>query len=106
MRRAAPRPLEAALGGLLGDLRPATTLARVQAVWPRVVGEALAAEAEPVSERSGKVTVRCSSSVWAQELDLLSGDLLDRLNTALATEVEQAPVESLRFVAAGRGAVR
>ncbi len=83
VRRVAPRALDHALDGVLLHLRPATTLARVQAAWPGVVGEALAAEAEPVSERGGTVTVRCSSSVWAQELDLLSERVVERLNEKL-----------------------
>jgi predicted nucleic acid-binding Zn ribbon protein len=106
VRRAAPRALEQALDGVLPRLRPATTLARVQAAWPRVVGEPLAAEAEPVSEHAGTVTVRCASSVWAQELDLLSTDLLARLNAALAGPADGTPIESLRFVAGGRRAAR
>ena len=32
-------------------------------------------EAEPVSERDGIVTVACRSAVWAQELDLMTGEL-------------------------------
>jgi predicted nucleic acid-binding Zn ribbon protein len=87
-------------------LRPATTLARVQAAWPGVVGDALAGEAEPVSERGGTVTVRCGSSVWAQELELLSADLLARLNSALTGPADGPLIESLRFVAGGRGPAR
>jgi predicted nucleic acid-binding Zn ribbon protein len=77
--------------------RPATTLARVQAAWPAVAGAKLAAEAEPVAEREGIVTVVCSSAVWAQELELLSPDLLAGL--AAHHELEGAGrVERLRFV--------
>jgi predicted nucleic acid-binding Zn ribbon protein len=102
MRRLAPRGLGAALERALPRLRPATTLGRVQETWPAVAGGAIAAEAEPVSERGGTVTFDCRSSVWAQELQLLSGDLLARLNAALAPGEGPAPVTSLRFVAGGR----
>ena len=93
MRRLAPRPLSAALDPLRRELAPATTLARVQEVWPQIAGAA-AREATPVSERGGTVTFACRSSVWAGELTLMSGELKDRLNAAL----EGAPVADLRFV--------
>ncbi len=101
MRRPAPRGLEPALGGLLSQLRPATTLARVQEAWPRAVGPGLNAEAQPVSERRGTVTVSCDSSVWAQELQMLSTELLASLNGAMGGGEGAPAVESLRFVAAG-----
>ena len=71
MRRPAPRPLGQALAEVSAGLAPATTLARVQARWGDAVGDVIAEEAEPVSEREGVVTVACRSAVWAQELDLL-----------------------------------
>ena len=99
MRRAAPRPLSFALGDLRDRLAPATPLAAVQRVWPEVAGPAIASEATPVSERAGVVTVSCRSAVWAQELDLLSGQLVEQLNEAL----EGTVVRSLRCVATGGG---
>ena len=94
MRRLAPRPLRAALAGVLGEARPAGLLAAVQAVWPRVAGAALAAAAEPVSARDGTITVACESAVWAQELELLAPDLATRLDEA----VDEGRVEGLRFI--------
>ena len=100
MRRLGPRRIDLALEPIVPSLRPATTLARVQEAWPGVVGDALAAEAQPVSERRGRVTVSCRSAVWAQELSLMSEDLLAHLNETLAG-TEGAPVlDSLRFSAA------
>ena len=97
MRRPGPRPLAAAIEAAAHAAAPLTTLARVQECWPRVAGEALAAEAEPVSERGGILTFRCDSAVWAQELDLLSGDLLERLNEALGGTPGGGPLTALRF---------
>jgi predicted nucleic acid-binding Zn ribbon protein len=97
VRRLAPRPLSAALDRVTAGLAPPSTLARVQAVWADVAGAAIGTEAEPVSERAGTVTFECRSAVWAQELDLLSGDLLERLNEALGG----ASVKALRFAAGG-----
>jgi len=97
MRRLAPRPVATAVGALAADLEPATPLAVVQRLWPQVVGDLIAAEARPVRERGGVVTVGCASAVWAQELDLMAGDLVERLNAAAG----QVMVRSLRCVATG-----
>jgi predicted nucleic acid-binding Zn ribbon protein len=83
MRRRSPRPLATAVEGLAARLRPATGLAAVQAAWGPAVGERIAAEAEPVRERHGEVTVRCSSAVWAQEIELMAPSLVAGLNRAL-----------------------
>ncbi len=58
----------------------------------------MAREAAPVGERGGILTVSCRSAVWAQELDLLSADLLERLNEAVGSEGASAPLRGLRFV--------
>jgi predicted nucleic acid-binding Zn ribbon protein len=68
-------------------------LAAIQGAWEGLVGERIAASARPVSERGGEVLVSCSDSVWAQELDLMQEQLLQRLRDRLG---EQAP-RSLRF---------
>ena len=86
MNRAAPRGLSAALEQLTGRLAPASTLARVQEVWERVAGSAVAAAATPTAERDGVLTVTCTASVWAHELELLAPALLARLNEALGGE--------------------
>jgi hypothetical protein len=83
VRRAAPRPVGAALDGITAALAPATLLAEVQRAWPDAAGEAFAGASEPVSERGGVVVVACTSAVWAQELDLLSERVIARLNDVL-----------------------
>jgi predicted nucleic acid-binding Zn ribbon protein len=94
MRRLAPRPIAAALESALPGARPTGLLPEVQGLWREVAGEALAASASPVSEREGIVTVACESAVWAQELELMGGDLCERLNTQLGG----GTVSRLRFV--------
>jgi predicted nucleic acid-binding Zn ribbon protein len=95
VRRTAPRPLSGAVEALAAGLEPATALGAVQRVWPGVVGGVIAAEASPTAERGGVVTVSCRASVWAQELDLMAPELVERLNAALGHEA----VRSLRCVA-------
>ena len=85
--RKAPRPLSIALQDLNSTLAPATTLARVQELWERTTGPAIAAAAIPSAERDGVLTVRCAAAVWAQELDLMAFDLLPRLNAELGGQV-------------------
>lgn len=87
MSRLAPRPLAAALADLNSALVPASTLARVQEVWPHAVGAAIAAEAAPTHERDGILTVICAASVWAHELELMAGELTVALNRALGAEL-------------------
>jgi predicted nucleic acid-binding Zn ribbon protein len=92
-RRRAPRSATAALRSALESAAPKTALASLQSVWAELVGDRIAAVAQPVSERGGEVTIDCSDSVWAQELDLMQGQLLERLQERLG---ERAP-QSLRF---------
>jgi predicted nucleic acid-binding Zn ribbon protein len=94
-RERGPRRLGVAVEAVAGELAPDTPLARIQRAWRGAVGDAIAAEAEPVGERGGVVTVACRSSVWAQELDLLSVEVVRRLNAGLGEDV----VERLRCVA-------
>ena len=98
MRRPAPRPLQRALADAVPAAAPAGLLARVQAAWPEVAGPAIAPEAEPASERGGVVTVACRAGVWAQELELLGGDLRERLNARVAPDPGDPLVTRLRFV--------
>jgi predicted nucleic acid-binding Zn ribbon protein len=83
-------------------LEPATTLARVQGCWADAVGDLVSAEAQPVSERDGTVSVSCRSSVWAQELELLGPELVEKVNAALGDEA----LSRLRFEAGDRRAQR
>ncbi len=92
-RRRAPRPASNALRAALDRAAPKTPLAALQAAWVEVVGEQIAAVSTPVSERGGEVLVTCTDSVWAQELDLMQEQLLQRLGDRLG---ERAP-RSLRF---------
>jgi predicted nucleic acid-binding Zn ribbon protein len=79
-------------------LAPQTLLADVQRAWPEAVGPSIAAQAQPTAERGGVVTISCSASVWAQELDLMSVAILERLNGALAS----GTISRLRCVAGAR----
>ena len=83
MRRSGPRPLAHALGALTAELEPPTLLAAVQRAWPAAAGAAFAEHAQPFGERDGEVLVACPEAVRAQELDLMSELVRERLNDAL-----------------------
>jgi predicted nucleic acid-binding Zn ribbon protein len=100
--RRGPRSLATALGEARRRAQPITLLAAVQGAWVAVAGARVAEEAEPVAERDGVVTIACRSATWAQELDLLSPELVRRLNAALSASGQESPygaVTALRFTA-------
>ncbi|MGN6170144.1 MAG: DciA family protein [Solirubrobacteraceae bacterium] len=78
-----PRPLSGSLETLAQKLAPDTVLAETQRAWRDAVGAAIAQRAQPVAERAGVLTISCESSIWAQELDLMSEAILERLNQGL-----------------------
>jgi predicted nucleic acid-binding Zn ribbon protein len=90
--------MQGALSLLADELAPETALGDVQRAWPQVVGPAIAAAAQPTAERGGVVTVSCSASVWAQELDLMSVQIIERLNAAVGS----GRISRLRCIATGR----
>lgn len=90
--------MQGALSLLADELAPQTVLADVQRLWPQVVGPVIAGQAQPTAERGGVVTINCSASVWAQELDLMSVQIIERLNDALGS----AGISRLRCIAHGR----
>jgi predicted nucleic acid-binding Zn ribbon protein len=94
-----PRQIADALARVTARAAPATTIARLQGSWESVAGPVIAAEAEPVSERDGVVTVACRSAVWANELELLAPGLVEGLNKALGAPA----VGSFRFVVRSSG---
>ncbi len=93
MRRRAPRQASEAIRAARDRAAPRTGLAAAQAAWTAAVGERVAAVARPVAERAGTLTIECADPVWAQELDLMQTQLLERLQAELG---ERAPA-ALRF---------
>lgn len=85
-RRRALRPAGPSIKGFAEALAPAGTLASVQSVWIEVAGATIAEQARPTGEAAGVLTITCSSAVWAQELELMSASLVERLNEALGEE--------------------
>lgn len=95
-RRSEPRAIGEIIGAARAKAEPATLLAAVQGCWLEAAGERVAAEAAPVREREGVITVACRAATWAQELDLLQVELRERVNQAL----EPREIGGFRFVVA------
>lgn len=73
------------VGGFKDRAAPGTRIADVQRVWWEVAGHELASRCRPFSERDGVVHVVCKSSVWAQEVELMSAELVERINGRLGS---------------------
>ena len=93
-----PRPHADAIPRLKADLAPATALADVQTAWDEAAGAQVALHCTPVSAKGGVLTVRCDSGVWAAELSMMSGGLVESLNRSLP---EGRKVRDIRFVVGG-----
>lgn len=79
MRRGRERHLGAAFQRMAESIAPADPLTAATVVWPEVVGEAIAKHTRPSSIRGAELLVECDSSVYAQELELLSRKVLKSL---------------------------
>lgn len=91
-----PRGLDAVLDKLTTSMGWTSPLAKSELLvaWPKLVGDEVAAHAEPVTVEDGLLTVRCDSTAWAQQLRAMR-------MTVLAHIDEQHPaagIESIRFL--------
>lgn len=69
-------------------------VAAVTARWREVIGDQIADHCEPVSFEKGVLLLRASSSAWATQMQLMSGQVRHRLNEEFGREV----VKELRFI--------
>ncbi|TLM94638.1 MAG: DUF721 domain-containing protein, partial [Actinobacteria bacterium] len=67
--------------------------ARVESIWPSVVGPQIAAHTGGVHLRGGQLVVLVDSATWASELTTMSELLRGRVNDALGKEA----VSSIQF---------
>ena len=77
------------LGAVTGKLgvRDAAKTGAIWAQWIDLVGEAVAAHAEPTSLKEGVLRIRADSPVWATEIGFLADDIASRINGALGSDV-------------------
>lgn len=62
-------------------------------VWDEAVGESVAANARALSVREGVLTVEAKNNIWLNELNLLSHDIIGRINELVGFDA----VTELRF---------
>jgi predicted nucleic acid-binding Zn ribbon protein len=95
-RKSEPKRVEAVLGRVLDDLGlgSARLAMRVQERWPALVGEQAAKHSTPEGLRGKTLEVRVDASVWGQQLQLRSAEIVAGLRELLGDEA--APSE-LRF---------
>ncbi|HEV7918760.1 MAG TPA: DUF721 domain-containing protein [Solirubrobacterales bacterium] len=97
MRRRDPFRLADALTRFTDEVQPQSTLAQVQRSWAAAVGETIAGWATPASERAGVVTVTCSDSVVAHELEMIKPQLLAQLSAELENSLGSGAISDLKF---------
>ena len=74
-----PKRLGDVLSAALGRMATSDQ-ARAYAAWARASGEQVASGARPRHFSRGVLTVECTSSVWANELTYLGGQILRRMD--------------------------
>lgn len=76
--------------------RPEAALAWLESAWPSVVGQALAAHAQPMRCQSGLLELAASSRAWQKQLQSMQRELCSRINQAWGGTL----VRELKFVEA------
>ncbi len=90
-------PLDHILKKMVSDLKIGNQLKHSMIFnhWKEIVGSQISEKSKPKSLREGVLYVSVANSTWANELDLMSGQLMDTINSYLGTEL----VKRMRFKA-------
>jgi len=88
-RRGKPTPIGATLREYLGGagLGGLTVAASIASKWPEMVGPGIAGHSRPQEIKGGRLTLIVDSSAWMNQLSLLSGDIVSKINAALGEDV-------------------
>ncbi len=100
-RSARPAPLGDAVSAWLSRTGIGARVAQAAIIveWPRLVGEQIAAvtEAESITP-DGLLRVRVATAAWANELSLMTPQIIARLNAG-----RQGRIRGIRWIATGPG---
>lgn len=90
-----PVSAAASIDQLLGDFRWGNHLAKASlfAEWEAVVGKETAVASQPESLNNGTLLVRCSSTAWATQLNIIS----ERYLNVIRSKYPDLDVVALRF---------
>lgn len=83
-----PSPLKALLGSAASrfGLDDALSTGTLWKRWPEIVGDDVAAHAQPTSLRAGVLRIRADSPVWAHEIGYLAEEIRRKANAALGRD--------------------
>ncbi len=62
-------------------------ISRIKKNWEKIVEEDIAKNTEPTIIRKKRLNVKCSSSVWIQEMMLKKEDLIKKINSYFDEEI-------------------
>lgn len=84
-----PRAMSEAVESLLRRMgwTEQVEVASVTARWREVIGDQIADHCEPEAFEDGILTLRASSTAWATQLNLMSGQIRHRLNEEFGREI-------------------
>ena len=63
-------------------------------IWPDIVGQQVAKNTDPVSIEFGVLTVKSTSPVWRQELQLQKENIIQSINNKLNKNI----IKDIRFI--------
>ncbi len=84
-----PAPMSDAVNTLLRRMgwSEQIAVAGVTGRWREVVGDQIADHAEPLGFEDGVLTVRATSTAWATQLTLMSGQIRHRINEEFGRDI-------------------
>jgi len=87
-RKSRPEPIGALVARVLEDVGAgdAARVMRIAERWEAAVGAEIAARCRPTALRGGVLEVSVDSSVWCQQLQLRSPEILDALRASLGAD--------------------
>jgi len=90
------KPINAVLDNFLKKTRLSDGINQQKAVevWPEIVGNKIAENADAVSVEHGVLFIRASSSAWSQELQLKKKEILLKINKKVGKKI----IKDLRFI--------
>ncbi|MDD3818928.1 MAG: DUF721 domain-containing protein [Actinomycetota bacterium] len=87
--------IKSIIGGLIRDLNMDSKLnvTNIFSHWEEIVGTEISKKARPVKLVRNTLYISVASSTWANELRMMSGQLIDRINLFVGEDV----VKSIKF---------
>ena len=90
------KPINAVLDNFLKKTRLSDGINQQKAVevWPEIVGNKIAENADAVSVEHGVLFIRAGSSAWSQELQLKKKEILLKINKKVGKRI----IKDMRFI--------